>query len=339
MSWKLHNAMWPGLVGKDENSEEPPISLETMLDLSVKAETPAGRYDGIDMFLYFPHLDIDAKEDDIKKLADKIAASDLKVGTVVAPIWKDTGGGSAMGNAEERANFITAVKKACRYAGILRNHGVRSYGSIRIDSATSVEEWAKNPVVGTRQIAKTFAECGKVAADFDEVLVAEGEICWGGMHSWKDMLNLLEETGMPDRVGFQADLAHTYLYMLGYNAPEHQLLADNYSEGEFWEAYQTMTAQLRPWTYDFHVAQNDGTVHGSGSHDKTGRHCPADTPDGKLDIVRCASYWLLDEKGSQRKEIQHICWDGCMFPNKTLLKQETWNTILSTMQAINKTYG
>jgi hypothetical protein len=34
-----------------------------------------------------------------------------------------------------------------------------------------------------------------------------------------------------------------------------------------------MTDALRPWTIDFHVAQNDGTVHGAGSHDKTGKHC------------------------------------------------------------------
>jgi hypothetical protein len=39
-------------------------------------------------------------------------------------------------------------------------------------------------------------------------------------------------------------------------------------------AYRKMADALRPWTIDFHVAQNDGTVQGTGSHDKTGRHCP-----------------------------------------------------------------
>ena len=33
---KLHNAMWPGLVGKGPDSE-PPIDLDTMLDLTAKA--------------------------------------------------------------------------------------------------------------------------------------------------------------------------------------------------------------------------------------------------------------------------------------------------------------
>ena len=148
------------------------------------------------------------------------------------------------------------------------------------------------------------------------------------MHSWKDMLDLLEQVDMQGTVGFQADLAHTYLYLLGVNAPEHAVLKEGYSEEEFWPAYESMTDKLRPWTTDFHVAQNDGTVHGSGDHEKTGRHCAADDPNGKLDITRCASYWLKD---SDKRGISHICWDGCMFSNEKLLQQETWNTILAAM--------
>ena len=35
---KLHNAMWPGLVGKGSPGAEPCIDLDTMLDLTAKAE-------------------------------------------------------------------------------------------------------------------------------------------------------------------------------------------------------------------------------------------------------------------------------------------------------------
>ena len=35
---KLHNAMWPGLVGKGSPGAEPTIDLDTMLDLTTKAE-------------------------------------------------------------------------------------------------------------------------------------------------------------------------------------------------------------------------------------------------------------------------------------------------------------
>ena len=138
---------------------------------------------------------------------------------------------------------------------------------------------------------------------------------------------------MPASLGFQADMAHTYLYLLGCNAPEHALLQPSYSEAEFWPAYQQMVGQLRPWTFDIHVAQNDGTVKGAGSHDKTGKHCMPDDPNGKLDIVRCAQYWLQD---AAQRGIKHICWDGCMFPNVTLKDPKTWNTILGTMVAVRE---
>ena len=335
MAWQLHNAMRPGLVGKEVGSEELPISLDKMLELTTASAVAGNSYDGVDLFLYQPHLDIDANEDEIRKLADKVAEAGLKVGTVVAPIWPDTEGGSAMGSTDERTRFVEAVRKGCRYAKVLREHGVREYGSIRIDSACSVEDWSKDPVANTKLIAETFSEAAQVAEEFDEVLVAEGEICWGGMHSWKDMLDLLEAVGKPGRLGFQADLAHTYLYLLGYNAPEHAMIPAAHSDEEFYPAYAEMTSKLAPWTYDFHVAQNDGTVHGTGAHDKTGRHCPANDPNGKLDIVKCSSYWLLDDEGNQRPEIKHLCWDGCMFPNQTLQQQQTWNDILSVMQRIN----
>ncbi len=81
-----------------------------------------------------------------------------------------------------------------------------------------------------------------------------------------------------------------------------------------------MAAALRPWTIDFHVAQNDGTVKGAGSHDKTGRHCLPNDPNGKLDIVRDAGAWLRDDDGrTHARRSQHICWDGCMFPNAVML--------------------
>ena len=105
---------------------------------------------------------------------------------------------------------------------------------------------------------------------------------------------------------------------------------------EFYAAYKQMTDKLRPWTIDFHVAQNDGEIHGAGSHDKTGKHCPADDPNGKLDIVKCSGYWLED---ASSRCIEHICWDGCMFPNETLENPATWNTILKTMIAVRDAHG
>jgi sugar phosphate isomerase/epimerase len=328
--------MWPGLVGKEPGTDHPPISLDRMLELTAAADVNGAKYEGVDLFLFHPHTDPDASEADIRAMADKIAAKGLKIGSLVAPVWPGTVGGCAFGSDDDRKNFVLAVEKACRIADILKQHGARSYGVIRIDSAGGPSDWAADPAGNTAKIAETFREAGKVAAAHGERLAAEGEICWGGMHSWKAMLDTLEATGMPETVGFQADLAHTYLYLLGYNAPEHALLQPGYSDTEFWAAYEKMTNALRPWTIDFHVAQNDGSVHGTGNHDKTGRHCPADDPNGKLDIARCASYWLKD---AASRGIQHICWDGCMFPNAVLEAPATWNTILSSMVSVRATAG
>lgn len=330
MTLKLHNAMWPGLVGKgDEEGQEPPISLERMLELTAAADVHGQKFDGIDYFLFLPHTDPEASDDDLRKIADQIAGHGFCVGSLVAPIWPGTIGDSAMGNQEQIEKFLSAVKMACRVAKVFNEHGVRQYGCIRIDSAEfGVEAWRQDPKANTSKIAATFKEAAKIAAGNGERLAAEGEICWAGMHSWKDMLDLLEEVGMPESLGFQADLAHTYLYLLGYNAPEHALVTPGHSDEEFYAAYKTMTDKLRPWTIDFHVAQNDGEVHGAGSHDKTGKHCPADDANGKLDITKCASYWL---EGAEDRGIKHICWDGCMFPNAMLENQQTWNTILDAM--------
>ena len=65
-----------------------------------------------------------------------------------------------------------------------------------------------------------------------------------------------------------------------------------------------MTSALRPWTIDFHVAQNDATVKGSGSHDKTGRHCLPNDPNGKMDIVRVAGAWMRDDSGEPTRRVR-----------------------------------
>ena len=335
---KLHNAMWPGLVGKgDDEGQEPPISLTRMLELTAAAEVDGQKFDGIDYFLFHPHTDPDASEDDLKAIADQIAGFGFDVGSLVAPVWPGTVGDSAMGDDEQVGKFLDAVTKACRIAKVFNDHGVRKGGVIRIDSAEfGIEKWRQDPAANTTRIASTFKKAAQIAADHGERLAAEGEICWAGMHSWKDMVDLLEEVGMPESLGFQCDLAHSYLYLRGYNAPEHALLQEGHSDEEFWAAYKTMSDALRPWTIDFHVAQNDGNVHGAGSHDKTGKHCQADDPNGKLDITKCSSYWL---EGATERGMKHICWDGCMFPNEVLEKAETWNAILGAMIKVRDGHG
>jgi sugar phosphate isomerase/epimerase len=338
---KLHNAAWPGVVGKGQGGE-PPIDLETMLDLTAAAEVDGVKFDGVDLLLYAPHVNIDSSDDQIKALAEKARTRNLEIGSVVAPVWPPTGGGPAMGSAEDRKRFLTQVHKACRIALKLRELGIRPNGVVRFDSACGVEAWCEDPKGNQKRIAGCFREACKIAEDHGERLAAEGEICWGGMHSWRRMIDLLEMVDRPQTLGFQADMSHTLLYLLGYNAPEDALLPQDFDwtdRERFDEAYSILTTALRPWTIDFHVAQNDGTVHGSGSHDKTGRHCLATDPNGKLDIVRCAGFWLKRTNGQPTKKFRHICWDGCMFPNATMTRREKWNDILRVMAAVRDAHG
>ena len=126
----LHNAMWPGLVGKGSPGAEPSIDLDTMLDLTSAANVGGTKFDGVDLFLFEPHTSIDATDDELKVLRDKIASRGFVVGSLVAPVWPPTGGGAAMGTDEDRKNFLTQVRKACVIGRKLRDLGVRKYGVV-----------------------------------------------------------------------------------------------------------------------------------------------------------------------------------------------------------------
>src|SRR4030095_2054379 len=111
------------------------------LDMTAAAEVDGQRFDVVDIFLSLPHTDIDSTDDDLKRLADSVAARNLVIGSLVAPVWGPTGGGSAMGSEEDRKNFLAQVKKSCAIGKKLREIGIRSYGIVRIDSSCSPADW------------------------------------------------------------------------------------------------------------------------------------------------------------------------------------------------------
>src|SRR3569623_397636 len=83
---KLHNAAWPGLVGKGPDSE-PPIGLDEMIASTAAASVDGQKFDGMDLFLFDPHISIDIDDDGLKRIADKFRDKNLAIGSVVAPIW------------------------------------------------------------------------------------------------------------------------------------------------------------------------------------------------------------------------------------------------------------
>ena len=306
---RLHNAMWPGLVGKGARCRTP-IDLDTMLDLTANAPVDGVKFDGVDLFLFDPHVSIDstrrrseaARRQDRAQGSASSARSSRRSGRppAAARRW------AATTNAD---SFVTQVRKACAD----RQQAARPRASASTASSASIPPRARR--IGRRirpatpkTIADTFREACDVAEEFGERLAAEGEICWGGMHSWKRNVELLELVDRPKTLGFQADMAHTLLFTMGYNAPEDRLLPERFRlvgpATRSTRRCEKMTPALRPWTIDFHVAQNDATVKGSGSHDKTGRHCLPNDPNGKLDIVRHAGYWMRDDDGTPTRAVR-----------------------------------
>ena len=62
---KLHNAAWPGMVGKGgtEPGADPVISQDRMIELTANASVDGVTFDGIDLFLSLPHTDVDSTDD------------------------------------------------------------------------------------------------------------------------------------------------------------------------------------------------------------------------------------------------------------------------------------
>ena len=126
-----------------------------------------------------------------------------------------------MGSEEDGSNFVTQVRKACAHrARSCATSASASTASCASTRPSSPAEWAADPAGNTKKIADTFRQACDVAEGYGERLAAEGEICWGGMHSWRRNVELLEMVNRPKTLGFQADMAHTLLFTMGYNAPE-----------------------------------------------------------------------------------------------------------------------
>ena len=148
-----------------------------------------------------------------------------------------------MGSEDERRRFLTQVKKACRIGGKLRELGVRKYGVVRIDSAASPAEWASDPAGNTKGSCRRSARLAalrRIPAN-DSRLKAKS--VGAAMHSWRTNVQLLEAVDRPQTLGYQADMAHTMLFTMGYNAEEDRLLPDDFD----WSQRIAMNALTPPW--------------------------------------------------------------------------------------------
>ena len=116
---KLHNATWPGIVGKGSDSE-PIIPFDTLLEKTAAAEVDGVKFDGVDIGLFDEHIgEYLNAADGGKRLADKLAGYNLEAGSLVANVWA----GSAMGTKDARDTFVEQVRKACEFGKQLRDAG------------------------------------------------------------------------------------------------------------------------------------------------------------------------------------------------------------------------
>ena len=48
---------------------------------------------------------------------------------------------------------------------------------------------------------------------------------------------------------------------------------------------------------------------------------------------------MRGDNGNATHAFEHICWDGCMFPNEVMLQPDTWRDILATMIDVRNAHG
>ena len=161
----IHNAMWPGLVGKGPDSE-PPIDLDTMLDLTAGAAS-----NGIEVRR---RRSVSVRPARQHRLRPTTISSGCATRSRRADSWsarwsrrcgRRPAAARRWASDDDRKNFLTQVRKACAIGKKLRDLGVRTYGVVRIDSASSPAEWAKDPEGNTKKIAETFREACDVAEE------------------------------------------------------------------------------------------------------------------------------------------------------------------------------
>ena len=281
---KLHNAMWPGIVGKGTPDSEPIIPLDTLLELTANAE-----FDGPEV----------RRRRSLRHRAALRHRQRSRCGQAddrpYRQLWpqgrlvrvadlgrrrRRLGDGVARGaQAFPRARSARPARSAGRCASSASGRPAASAST----APTSVEDWDKDPNGNTKLIAETFRKAAEIAADHGEFLVAEGEICWGGMHSWRAMRDLLEAVEPPGVVGYQADMAHidalhARLQRRAGSHPAGGLRLERQARRSTPPTSRWRTRSV-PGRSTSTSRRTTAPSSAAGDHAKTGRHVPVDDPE------------------------------------------------------------
>ena len=127
------------------------------------------------------------------------------------------------------------------------------------------------------------------------------------------------------------------LYLLGYNAPEDRLLPERLRlERPGRASTGLQEAHRRAAPVDDRLPRRPERRARSRAPARTTR--PAATawptiPTASSTSPATPATGCATTTGKLTRKIQHICWDGCMFPNAVMMQQQTWNDILAAMIA------
>ena len=183
-------------------------------------------------------------------------------------------GGEADRKQVRRRRFARAAASPRSCA----NSGVRPYGVVRIDSACGPATGRKTPRAIRRRSPRPSARPRDIAEGSRRAPGRRGRNLLG-RHALLATHGPTARNGRPprDRSASRPTWPTRCSTRSATTPPKTRILpAELRLEGPVASSTtrcKKLTDALRPWTIDFHVAQNDATVHGTGSHDKTGRHC------------------------------------------------------------------
>ena len=282
---------------------EPPIDLDTMLDLTAAAEVDGVKFDGVDLFLFEPHVDIDVD----RRRAEAAGRQGPRRGTwrsasVVAPVWPPTGGGSAMGSDadRERVPRRRSTRPAASPSGCASwaFGPTASCGSTRpAASAAWADDPRGQPEADRRDVPRGLHDrrgprrtAGRRGRN---LLGRHAQLASGWSNCWKWSIARKRSASRPTWPTRCCTCWAT-------TRRRTRLLPQDFDwndDDTFDEAYAKLTAALA--ALDDRLPRRPERRARSTAPARTTR--PAGTawptdPNGKLDIVRHAGYWLRDDE-------------------------------------------
>ena len=227
---RLHNAMWPGLVGKGAGRR---AADRPRHDARPHRRGRGRRRRSSTASISSSSIrtsSIDATTTTLKRLADKVAGYGprgrlgRRAGLAAAPA-----AARRWASAEERERFVDAGAQGLpRSASKLRELGVRPYGVVRIDSAAERRRTGRKDPEGNTQADRRDVPRGVRRRGGSRRAPGRRGRNLLGRHALlaRHASSCSRWSDRPKTLGFQADMAHTLLFTLGYNAPEDRILPE-----------------------------------------------------------------------------------------------------------------